>query len=140
VAKDILVRIRNIYIPTDFIVLDMGQREEVPLLLGRPFLNTTNVVLHVGTGHACFHIQGQTIRCPFNGFDINKHVKTSSPRNNHTRTLSGYGRQEGAIIRVCSSGHGCTIIKQELKDKSLAHRTIKGEPSPKVIGSYLSYL
>jgi hypothetical protein len=27
-----------------------------------------------------------------------------------------------------------------LKDKSLAHRTIKGEPSPKVIGSYLSYL
>ena len=58
------------HIPTDFIVLDMGRNEEVPLLLGRPFLNTTNAVLHVGSGHVCFHIQGQTIRCPFNGFDM----------------------------------------------------------------------
>jgi hypothetical protein len=30
VAKDILVRIHNTYISTDFVVLDMGQREEVP--------------------------------------------------------------------------------------------------------------
>jgi hypothetical protein len=30
VAKDILVRIRNTYISMDFVVLDMGQREEVP--------------------------------------------------------------------------------------------------------------
>ena len=61
IAKDILVRIHDEYIPTDFVVLDMGQREEVPLLLGRTFLNTTNVVLHVGSGHAYFHIQGRTI-------------------------------------------------------------------------------
>jgi hypothetical protein len=76
VAKDILVRIHKIYIPMDFVVLDMGQREEVPLLRGRPFLHTTNDVLHVGSGHACFYIQGQTIRCPFNGFDMNKHDKS----------------------------------------------------------------
>jgi hypothetical protein len=80
VAKDILVRIRNTYILIDFVVLDMGQREEVPLLLGRPFLHTTNGVLHVGSGHACFHIQGQTIRCPFNGFDMNKHDKSKQPK------------------------------------------------------------
>jgi hypothetical protein len=80
VAKDILVRIHNTYILMDFVVLDMGQREEVPLLLGRPFLNTTNTELHVGSGHACFHIQGQTIRCPFNGFDMNKHDKSKQPK------------------------------------------------------------
>ena len=39
-AKDILVKIQNSYIPTDFVVLDMGHNEEVPLLLERPFLNT----------------------------------------------------------------------------------------------------
>jgi hypothetical protein len=44
---DILVKIRDTYIPTDFVILDMGHNEEVPLLLGRPFLNTTNAVLHV---------------------------------------------------------------------------------------------
>ena len=69
-AKDILVKIRDTYISTDFVILDMGHNEEVSLLLGRPFLNTTNAVLHVGSGHVSFHIQGQTIRCPFNGFDM----------------------------------------------------------------------
>jgi hypothetical protein len=29
-SKDILVKIQNSYIPTDFIVLDMGHNEEVP--------------------------------------------------------------------------------------------------------------
>jgi hypothetical protein len=63
----------------DFVILDMGHNKEVPLLQGRPFRNTTNVVLHVGSGHACFHIQGQTIRCPFNGFNMNQHDKSKQP-------------------------------------------------------------
>ena len=33
-AKDILIKIRDTYIPTDFVILDMGHNEEVPLLLG----------------------------------------------------------------------------------------------------------
>ena len=33
-AKHILVRIQDTYIPTDFVVLDMGRNEEVPLFLG----------------------------------------------------------------------------------------------------------
>ena len=79
-AMDILVKIRDTHIPTDFVVLDMGHNEEVPLLLGRPFLNTTNAVLHVGSRHVSFHIQGQTMRCPFNGFKMHKHVKTNWPK------------------------------------------------------------
>jgi len=77
---DILLTIRDMYIPTDFIILDMGHNEEVPLLLGRPFLNTTHAVLHVGLGHVSFHIQGQTMRCPFNGFKMHTHVKTNGPK------------------------------------------------------------
>ena len=57
-AKDILIKIQNSYIPMDFVVLDMGHNEEVPLLLGRPFLNTTNSVIHMGSGHVNFQIQG----------------------------------------------------------------------------------
>jgi hypothetical protein len=59
VAKDILVRIRDTYIPMDFIILDMGHDKEVPLLLGRPFLNTTNSVLHVGSGHVASISKGK---------------------------------------------------------------------------------
>jgi hypothetical protein len=76
VAKDILVKIRDAYIPTDFIILNMGHKQRVPPILGRPFLNTTNAVLHVGSEHVSFHMQGQTMRCPFNGFNKNKQPKT----------------------------------------------------------------
>ena len=91
-ANNILVIIQDTYIPTDFIVLDMGHNEEVPLLLGRPFLNTTNAVLHVGSGNVCFHIQGQTIRCPFNGFSMHKNLKNNIPRNNHIKESNRYGK------------------------------------------------
>ena len=79
-AKDILVKIWDTYIPMDFVVLDMGHNEEVPLLLGRPFLNTTNAFLHVGSGHVSFHIQGQIMRCPFNGFNMHKYTKNKQPK------------------------------------------------------------
>jgi hypothetical protein len=54
VAKDVLVKIQDAYIPTDFVILDMGHKQRVPPILGRPFLNTTNVVLHVGQGMLVF--------------------------------------------------------------------------------------
>jgi hypothetical protein len=54
VAKVILVKIQDAYIPMDFVVLDMGHNKRVPPILGRPFLNTTNVVLYMGSGHVSF--------------------------------------------------------------------------------------
>ena len=86
-AKDILVKIRDTYISVDFVVLDMGHNKEVPLLLARPFLNTTNAVLHVGLGHVSFHIQGQTMRFPFNGFDMHKYAKNKQPKKQPQKSV-----------------------------------------------------
>ena len=36
-AKDVLVKLREEYVPVDFVVLDMGGDEETPLILGWPF-------------------------------------------------------------------------------------------------------
>jgi len=47
IAKDILVKIQDDYVPADFMIFDMGIDEEIPLILGRPFLNTTNAVIYV---------------------------------------------------------------------------------------------
>jgi hypothetical protein len=49
IAKDIMVKMQGNYVPTDFMILDMGE-EEVPIILGRPFLNTTNAIIYVGSG------------------------------------------------------------------------------------------
>jgi len=41
IAKDVLVQIDDHFIPIDFLVLDMGEDDyDLPLILGRPFLNT----------------------------------------------------------------------------------------------------
>ena len=50
VATDLLVKVRSAYIPTDFMILDMSNAEDTPLILGRPFLNTTNACIYVAFG------------------------------------------------------------------------------------------
>ena len=50
IAENILVKIRNFFIPVDFIVLDMEVDTKMPLILGRPFLSTANAHIDVGAG------------------------------------------------------------------------------------------
>jgi hypothetical protein len=40
IAKDILVRIRNSFVPVVFVVLEMGVCHQIQLILRRPFLST----------------------------------------------------------------------------------------------------
>ena len=53
IAKDIMVKIQDYYVPVDFMILDMGE-EDVPIILGRPFLNTTNAIIYIGSGQIHF--------------------------------------------------------------------------------------
>ena len=50
IAENIPVKIRNFFIPIDFVVLDMEVDAKTPLILGRPFLSTTNAHIDVGAG------------------------------------------------------------------------------------------
>ena len=50
IAKDIPVKIRNFFVPVDFVILDMEVNTEIPLILGRPFLSMTNAHIDVGIG------------------------------------------------------------------------------------------
>ena len=68
IAKDIMVKIQDHYIPADFLILDMGEEEDVPIILGRPFLNTTNVIIYIGLGQIHFQFPGQKVRCYFNSY------------------------------------------------------------------------
>ena len=80
VAENILVRIKKEYVPTDFVILDIGNSAEVPLLLGRPFLHTTKAAICVGKGVAAFALKGKTINMPFNGYIRNNQVKKNQPK------------------------------------------------------------
>ena len=49
-VEDILVKVDELIFPVDFTVLDMKEDEDIPLILGRPFLATGKALIDVGEG------------------------------------------------------------------------------------------
>jgi hypothetical protein len=69
IAKDVIVQIQDPYVPADFMVLDMGvEDKETPIILGRPFLNTTNVVIYIGSGQVYFQFPDGKVHSYFNSY------------------------------------------------------------------------
>ena len=69
IARDVMVRVQYHYAPADFMVLDMGEEEDdTPIILGRPFLNTTNAIIYVGSGQVHFQFSREKVRCYFNSY------------------------------------------------------------------------
>ena len=67
IAKDVIVRIHDHYAPADFMVMDMGEEEDdTPIILGRPFLNTTNAIIYVGSRQVYFQFE-RTLMSPRGG-------------------------------------------------------------------------
>jgi hypothetical protein len=59
IVKDILVRIRNSFIPIDFVVLEMDVYHQIPLIFGRSFLSTTVAMIDVAAGIIKLNISGK---------------------------------------------------------------------------------
>jgi hypothetical protein len=59
IAEDISVRIRNSFIPVDFVVLKMDVYHQILLILGRPFLSTVGATIDVAAGIIKFNIRGK---------------------------------------------------------------------------------
>ena len=47
-------KIQDHYVHADFMILDKGEEEDVPIILGRLFLNTTNTIIYIGSGQIHF--------------------------------------------------------------------------------------
>jgi hypothetical protein len=79
-VKDVMVKIRDHYVPTDFMVLDMGEEDDVHLILGRPFLNTTSAIIYIRTGEIHFQFPREKVHCYFNSY-----TTYEQPRKNKRR-------------------------------------------------------
>ena len=81
IAKDIMVIIHDHYAPADFMVLDMGKEEDdTPIILGRPFLNTTNTIIYVGSEQVHFQFPREKVRCYFSSYTTYEQPKKSRSR------------------------------------------------------------
>jgi hypothetical protein len=59
ITEDVPVKVGHHFILVNFVILDMGEREKPPLILGRPFLKTMGATIDVGKGKIMFDINGE---------------------------------------------------------------------------------
>jgi hypothetical protein len=59
IAEDVAMKVGHHFIPIDFMVLEMGEREKEPLILGRPFLKAVGATIDVGKGGINFDINDE---------------------------------------------------------------------------------
>nr|GEW51815.1 reverse transcriptase domain-containing protein [Tanacetum cinerariifolium] len=65
VAENVFVKVGKFYFPADFVILDFVADPRVPLILGRPFLSTTHVLIDVYEGEINLRHDDQslTLKC-----------------------------------------------------------------------------
>ena len=61
VVEDVLVKVDKFIFPVDFIVLDMEEDEDVPIILGRPFLATGRTLIDVHQGKLTLRLDDEEV-------------------------------------------------------------------------------
>ncbi|CAN6544766.1 unnamed protein product [Malus baccata var. baccata] len=61
ILEDVIIKVDKFYLPTDFIVLDMEEDKEVPLILGRLFMATAQTLIDVEASTLTLRVQGESV-------------------------------------------------------------------------------
>lgn len=61
VVEDVLVKVDKFIFPVDFVVLDMEEDREIPLILGRPFLATEKTLIDVQKGELVLRLNDESV-------------------------------------------------------------------------------
>ena len=75
VIEDVLVKVDKFIFPAYFIVLDMEEDREIPIILGRPFLATGREMIDVQRGELKLRVQEDEVN--FNVFEVVRHPAES---------------------------------------------------------------
>ena len=61
VVEDVLVKVDKFTFLVNFVVMDMDEDEEVPLILGRPFMKTARIIVDVDKGELQVRTQDKEV-------------------------------------------------------------------------------
>ena len=75
VIEDVLVKVDKFIFPADFIVLDMEEDKEIPIILGIPFLENGRAMIDVQKGELKLRVQDDEVR--FRVFNAVRHPAES---------------------------------------------------------------
>lgn len=77
IVEDVLVKVDKFIFPADFIILDMDEDYEIPLIFGKPFLATSKALIDVKRGKLTLKVNDEEVK--FSIFhDMKSQSKTST--------------------------------------------------------------
>jgi hypothetical protein len=108
IAKNVSIQIDDHFIPTDFLVIDMGEDEyDPPIILGRPFISTTKAIIYIAIGEVHFQFPSDKVCRYFNSnYIVDKEPKKNKTRRRHRNHTyknqipkDGWAHYEGEVSR-----------------------------------------
>jgi len=81
ILKNLCILVGTLYAPADFMVTKTGTDERAPIILGRPFLNTSQAVIYASAAKISFYIKGRKEMFSFK----NKTTQISKQSRHETR-------------------------------------------------------
>ncbi|XP_058733223.1 uncharacterized protein LOC131604824 [Vicia villosa] len=96
VVQDMLVKVDKFLFPVDFVVVDMEEDCDVPLILGRPFMKTTRMMIDIDDGIMKVRVQDKEVI--FTLFE-----STKPPKDEHDNFR--IDDEKGEIIEVANQFH-----------------------------------
>ncbi|XP_019248590.1 PREDICTED: uncharacterized protein LOC109227852 [Nicotiana attenuata] len=76
IVEDVLVRVDKFVFPVDFIVVNMEENKEVPLILGRPYLETRRAILDIQERKLMLRVGEETVTFKM---DVSKGAQKDKP-------------------------------------------------------------
>ncbi|XP_050897060.1 uncharacterized protein LOC127103863 [Lathyrus oleraceus] len=62
IVEYVLVKIDKFVFPVDFVILEMPEDEDIPLILGRPFLETERCLINIEEGTMTFKVYDEELK------------------------------------------------------------------------------
>jgi len=110
VVEDVLVKVCHFTFLVDFVIMDIEEDAEIPLILGRPFMVTAKCVVDMGNDNLEMSVEDQ--KATFNLFEVSKH-----PSDNKTCFKVEEIKQKGKLVR----GHLNSLFLEENEVKPVVN-------------------
>ena len=107
VLKDVLVKVEKFIFPVDFMVMKMEEDNQVPLLLGRPFLTTGATLIDVQKGELTLRVGNEAMH-----FNLDKSLIQSDVDAKNCNAVDNNSPISFEMISDCNLQH--SINENEL--------------------------
>ncbi|CAJ2658862.1 unnamed protein product [Trifolium pratense] len=106
-AEDVLVKVDKFMFPIDFVVMDIEEDDDVPLILGRPFMKTARMMIDIDDGVMKVRVQDEEVS--FNLWEAIKHP-------NEKDICFKLDATDEAILDVRKQAHQPSSLEQALTE------------------------